>query len=463
VPSVQRERPSPSPDAVAANGRGIALRNRRRYDEAIAVFRDAIAHMPDIAELHVNLAHTLDEAGRADDAQAAYRAAVRLAPDMLAAQFGLAVLCQRANDLDEARDAYRRVVEIDAAHLPSHQALYELEQILGDTPAALVHQNAVLARQQMFSSVAPNERRRVLALYAPGAWLANAPVELLFDAQTTTLHKLYLISDAQIDALELPEVDAIFVAMGESESARRALALAERVVRASGLPTINRPDRVLATDRVTMTRTLDTIPNCLVSSTHRVARAALLERALCITLPAIVRPLDSHAGHGLVKIGSAADLNAYLIENAAEEFYVAPFIEYRSPDNYYRKFRLVAVDGEVFPFHLAISNDWMVHFYTSVMRDHQWARDEERAFLADWTTVFGPALREAVARVVEAVGLEYLGIDCAIAPDGRLVVFEVDSAIIIHTLDSRALFPYKHEYVPRIFKALERMVDARRA
>ena len=457
---MHRDRPSPSPDAVAANGRGIALRNRRHYDEAIAVFRDAIAHMPDVAELHANLAHTLDEAGRIDEAQAAYRAALQLAPDLLAAQFGLALSLQRSNDLVGARDAYRNVVNIDPGHLPSHQALYELEQILGDIPAALVHQNVVLAQQQLFSSIAPNERRRVLALYAPGAWLANAPVELVFDPETTTLHKLYLVSQEQVDGLVLPEVDAIFVAMGESETARAALALAGLVVCASKLPTINQPDHVLRTDRVCVAALLADIPGCVVSSARRVTRAAI---AGAIAFPAIVRPLDSHAGHGLAKIENDVELGAYLAQNGDDDFYVAPFIDYLSPDGQYRKYRLVAVDGDVLPFHMAISDDWMVHFYTSIMRDHQWARDEERAFLADWHTLFGSELRETISRVVETIGLEYLGIDCAIDRKGRLVVFEVDPAVIIHTLDSRELFPYKHEYVPRIFRATERMIDRRHA
>jgi glutathione synthase/RimK-type ligase-like ATP-grasp enzyme len=460
---VQPDRPTQPPDAIAANNRGIALRNRRRYDEAIAVFRDAIAHMPEVAELHVNLAHTLDEVGRTEDAREAYLAAVAAAPDLLAAQFGLAVLSQRCNDLTAARDAYRRVIAIDGGHVPSHQALYELEQILGDIPAALVHQQAVLARQQLFTSIAPQERRSVLALYTPGAWLANAPVELLFDPQTTTLHKLYVVSQAQIDALTLPEADAIFVAIGESETSHTALELARQVAAKSRLPIINQPARVLATDRVSVTRALENIPGCTVSAAQRMARAALVERPASFSLPATVRPLDSHAGQDLLKVNDAAELYAYLAAHPQDEFYVAPFIEYRSADGYYRKFRLVAVDGNVFPFHMAISTDWMVHFYTSIMRDHQWARDEERAFLADWTTVFGPELRETVARVVDAIGLEYLGIDCAIGSDGDLIVFEVDPAIIIHTLDSRELFAYKHDYVPRIFKATEAMIDRRRA
>ncbi|MEA2687768.1 MAG: hypothetical protein QOD51_375, partial [Candidatus Eremiobacteraeota bacterium] len=54
--------------------------------------------------------------------------------------------------------------------------------------------------------------------------------------------------------------------------------------------------------------------------------------------------------------------------------------------------------------------------------------------------------------------LEYVGIDCAIDSDGKLLIFEADNALIIHLLDDAELFGYKHVYVPRILTALDAMV-----
>ncbi|HTA40039.1 MAG TPA: hypothetical protein VK760_13230, partial [Candidatus Acidoferrales bacterium] len=94
--------------------------------------------------------------------------------------------------------------------------------------------------------------------------------------------------------------------------------------------------------------------------------------------------------------------------------------------------------------------------------EHQWMRDEEAAFLADPWSRFAGSLGEAVRAIAPAVGLEYFGIDCGVGPDGRLLVFEADAAMLVHTTDPVDLYPYKHEFVPRIYRALERMVDRRK-
>jgi hypothetical protein len=109
--------------------------------------------------------------------------------------------------------------------------------------------------------------------------------------------------------------------------------------------------------------------------------------------------------------------------------------------------------------HLAISPNWMIHYYNAPMADHQWMRDEEAGFLADLGSVFHGQLMDALQGLAKAVGLEYFGIDCALGPDGRLLVFEADTAMLVHTTDPVDLYPYKLEYVPRIYRALETLID----
>ena len=146
----------------------------------------------------------------------------------------------------------------------------------------------------------------------------------------------------------------------------------------------------------------------------------------------------------------------------AEFLYVAPFIDYRSADGYFRKYRIIFIDGEPFPFHLAISRNWMVHYYNAAMSEQQWMRDEEHAFLADIRRPSSRASsRAALRETAELLRLDYVGIDCAIGPDGKLLIFEADNALIVHVLDDPVLFAYKHRYVPRILTALDAMVRGR--
>ncbi len=58
---------------------------------------------------------------------------------------------------------------------------------------------------------------------------------------------------------------------------------------------------------------------------------------------------------------------------------------------------------------------------------------------------------QAFAALHRSVGLDYFGIDCAEAPDGRLLVFEVDTAMIVHDMDDADLFPYKQPAMRRLF------------
>jgi hypothetical protein len=88
-------------------------------------------------------------------------------------------------------------------------------------------------------------------------------------------------------------------------------------------------------------------------------------------------------------------------------------------------------------------------------------RDEEARFLAECESVFEGPLLQALLDVSRAVGLEYFGIDCAIDRDGRLLVFEADPGMVVHVSDPIEIYPYKHEYVPRIFRAVERLIDSR--
>jgi len=86
-------------------------------------------------------------------------------------------------------------------------------------------------------------------------------------------------------------------------------------------------------------------------------------------------------------------------------------------------------------------------------------REEEAAFLADPRAAFNGQAFETLVRVGAAVGLEYFGIDCGIDRDGNVLVFEADAAMLVHTSDPIELYPYKHQFVPRIYRAVEALLD----
>ena len=95
------------------------------------------------------------------------------------------------------------------------------------------------------------------------------------------------------------------------------------------------------------------------------------------------------------------------------------------------------------------------------MADHQWMRDEEARFIADMDAIFTSRLAEALREISAAISLDYFGIDCAIAPDGRLLLFEADAAMLVHGTDPPGLYPYKRAGFLRIQTALDALLAER--
>jgi len=362
--------------------------------------------------------------------------------------------------LDEALAVLLAAAGADATDIEAHLAIYEVAQLLRQPELALEHQRRAIALAPIHSTLATeHEDYALLVPCVPGPFTANTPVDLLFDPRLVTLHRWYV--DPAAAQPPLPPHDAVFVAAGESTAAQPALRLLAERAEHWRVPVINRPAEIARLGRVTFAQTFASAEHCRVARTVRLPRAAYAADGF--PLPHIVRPVDSHGGHGLERIETDAERAAFLAATDAAELYVSEYIDYRNTDGFFRKYRILFVDGEPWAFHLAISPHWMVHYYNSPMTEHQWMRDEEQAFLARIEDVFRGKLADALREASRLLPLEYVGIDCAIDRDGKLLVFEADNALIVHVLDDPVLFGYKHTYVPRIKTAIDAMVRRRLA
>ena len=89
------------------------LKDRGRFEEAVAAYRAAIRLKPDMVEAHVNLGIVLKELGHLDEAIAAYQAAIRLRPDYADAHYNLGFGLALEGRLDEAIQSYRKAIDRD--------------------------------------------------------------------------------------------------------------------------------------------------------------------------------------------------------------------------------------------------------------------------------------------------------------------------------------------------------------
>jgi hypothetical protein len=172
-----------------------------------------------------------------------------------------------------------------------------------------------------------------------------------------------------------------------------------------------------------------------------------------------VRPVGSHAGRLLERLAGRGELRIYLESVAAEHFYLSDFVDYRNPDGFYRKHRVALIQGRAHLCHMAVSDHWMIHYLNAGMTESAAKREDEARAMAEFHTGFAHRHSEAIAVIHERLGLDYVIIDCAEAPDGRLLLFEVEMAAIIHLLDPVEQFGYKQPQMRRIFQAFGEMLD----
>jgi glutathione synthase/RimK-type ligase-like ATP-grasp enzyme len=177
-----------------------------------------------------------------------------------------------------------------------------------------------------------------------------------------------------------------------------------------------------------------------------------------IALPVIIRPVGSHAGHDLQKVNSAQEAADYCESVRASQFYVAPFIDYRSSDGLYRKYRVMIIQGHAYICHMAISSHWMIHYLNAGMTESEAKRREEARAMENFDNDFAKRHNAALQAITQRVGLDYFGLDCAETQDGKLVIFEVDSNMIVHDMDPIDTFAYKQPVMQKLFAAFRSML-----
>ena len=354
-------------------------------------------------------------------------------------------------------------------------ALMDLSIVLGaanQPDKAREIQAAALAQGRIYRLAAGiNQPLRLVAFVAAGDFMANTPLEFLVEGAPIDLWLVYL--DAAMTRIDdVPAHDVAFMAVGESAANAPLLRRLPQLLKGWPRPILNNaPEVIAALTRDEVCRLFVDEPSILAPPSVRVKRTTLEEIAgqdrgvqdlpLASGFPFIVRPLDTHAGIGMEKVADAAELNVYLQRHSGSIFYVMPFVDYSGSDGLFRKQRIVFINGRAYPSHWATSDHWMVHYLSAEMTERPERRSEEAAWMADFDSAFAVRHAAAFEALYRRLGLNYFGIDCAELPNGQLLLFEADVAMIVHDLDPADVFPYKKPAMRRLFSAFAAMVQAR--
>ncbi len=414
-----------NPDHAGALLHLGALLFRTGYHTAArSTFARVATQHPAEPEGHVKLAHLLREDGDLDAAGHHYRAALRLAPDLAEA----------------------------------HQGLGNVLFDLGDGPGA-EHHWTLGYRDRVFAAwpyrgTAPPIRVLLLGSVRGGNLPAFPLLDQTLFAVTTVAMEFFATSMA------LPPHDIVFNAIGDADLCRPALLAAAALLACTNAPVVNPPAPVLASGRIDNARRLAGLPGVLVPDMRLRPRAALLADPGC-GWPKLLRAPGFHTGRHFVRVDAPGDLAGALASLPGDEVLVIAYAAPATTDGLFRKFRVLRVDGALYPLHLAISRDWKVHYFTAAMAENADFRAEEARFLADMPAFLGEGAMAALAKIFDALALDYAGIDFALAPDGRVVLFEANATMAIVPPTAEPIWDYRRPAVNNVIAATVAMLRRR--
>lgn len=376
---------------------------------------------------------------------------------------GLVELMRLAHANVDISPLGQMLIDKTAENLDDANALMDLATVLqlrGNRELALQIQMQAIEIQRTYKLPVKNPSLRVLALMSAGDLMANTPIEFLLKNSDIELTQFYVTEDlfTVAGALneDLPKHDVLFVAIAESEENLLLLKQLEPILAKWNKPVLNKPEYIAKMSRDAACQLLANAVGILMPETVRYLAENIHPEQF--DYPLIIRPVDSHAGHDLEKIESSTALNNYIERQSYNEFFVAKFVDYRNTDGLFRKYRVMLISGQPFLAHLAISDHWMIHYLNAGMAEDAIKRAEEAQVMHDFNDTFAKKHATAFKTIYERTGLDYIGIDCSETPNGELLIFEIDSCMIVHAIDSVDLFPYKPAYMAKLFAAFQQLL-----
>jgi hypothetical protein len=395
----------------------------------------------------------------------------KFAPDS-AHQIGIAALLEAAYLGGDIKPLGTELIARLGTHTEDANAMMDLSiilQLMGDDVTSAATQAEAIRMRQLYHlpTARGDVKLRLLAIMIAGDFMANTPLEFMLGGSDIALDILYISPDRPLPP-ELPPHDVLFIAVGESDQSRALLRSLTTFAKTWSGPLVNQPDRSLQLSRDRVAILLQSQPGIYMPITVRAERETMVNigrgaKSAADMLsdgdfPLIVRPVGSHAGRGLQKITTFDEIPAYLQQQKDDAFYISRFVDYSNDDGQFRKYRIALIEGRPYLCHIAISSNWMIHYLNAGMSESAVKRAEEAAVMASFDEVFVPRHRAAFDLIQERFGLDYLAMDCSETRDGELLIFEVDTGMVVHAIDPADVFPYKKPQMRKVFDAFQAML-----
>jgi glutathione synthase/RimK-type ligase-like ATP-grasp enzyme len=456
-----------NPDDVEAHfDRGRLLTDLGRPEEARDAYVEVIKRAPAHFGALNNLGGVLHAGGFRNAARSAYAEAVARNPDNPLGHFNLGNLLREEGDLDGARAEYEATLRLAPDHAEAHRGMALILLENGAEAEAAVHQRAGFRAGAITVLPYRGQQEPVPVLLLVCAAKGNAPFQQLLD------DRIFLVTVIVTDFFDpgqpLPPHRMVVNAIGDADLGGAALKSAIAIVARTEAPVINAPAAVLVTGRADNAARLSDIPGVITPATVTISKEALTKpdayRAIVeqgFSYPFLLRSPGFHIGRHFNLIADEHDLNAAVANLPGKSLSLIRYLDTRAADGKIRKYRVMMIDGQLYPAHLAVSNHWKVHYFSADMADNAEHRAEDEAFLQDMPSVLGPGAMQALERICDRLALDYAGIDFGLDDKGNVLFFEANASMTIHPPPPDERWQFRRAPVARILDAARNMLVER--
>ncbi|HQT26479.1 MAG TPA: hypothetical protein PLK99_07770, partial [Burkholderiales bacterium] len=288
----------------------------------------------------------------------------------------------------------------------------------------------------------------------------NVPWRFLIDRQV--FHAV-IVAVEWFDFKEpIPRHELLFNAIGDADLCGDGLKIAERMARDAGSPVINKPDAVMKTGRMQNSERLGRIPGVIAPKVFMAPKPSPdAGEDPPLPFPLLLRAPGFHGGSHFVRVEDRKALNREAGALPGDSLLFMEFLDCCSEEGLYRKFRVMSIDGRLYPIHLAISGQWKVHYFSSGMARNADFRREEEAFLGDFDSYLGPKAIEALEGISRTLDLDYCGIDFGLDREGNVLLFEANATMSLIPIGPEKEWEYRREPVSAAIEAAGNMFLAR--
>jgi len=443
--------------------RAALLSDLGLISEARGQYLQVLARDPSHPVALNNIGTLLYGTGYRTAAHTAYAEAVARHPSDVTSLVNLANVLLDEGNARAAREQYAAALRLKSSHADAHQGMARALAELGDEHQAEIHRQLGYANNALAALPYRGRKSPLDLLLLVSAKGGNIPIRHILD--DTTFRTFVLTADYYNSCDPLPSHRVVFNSIGDADLAQQALASAESVLIRTAAPVLNQPSAVRATGRADNARRLRSIPGVVTPLTVILPRQCLEGPEGPHTLalhgfhfPLLLRAPGFHTGRHFVKVEQPDDLLSTLAEIPGKHVTVIQYLDARARDGKSRKYRVMMIDGQLYPLHVAISSQWKIHYFTAEMAESTEHRAEDAAFLEDMPSVLGSSVITALTQIQTALMLDYAGIDFGLNGNGQLLLFEANATMVVMRPEPHEQWAYRKPAVERIHDVVRKML-----